>query len=66
MTEFSFSKLLKSRVPVLKWLPVYKPKDALGDLVAGLTVGLTLIPQVLSTLHNVIPATRVIEMLHLI
>ncbi|XP_031837112.1 sodium-independent sulfate anion transporter isoform X2 [Nomia melanderi] len=48
MTGFSFEKLLKSRVPVLKWLPVYKPKDALGDLVAGLTVGLTLIPQAIA------------------
>lgn len=33
---------------MLKWLPLYKTKDALGDLVAGLTVGLTLIPQVFS------------------
>ncbi|XP_033336485.1 sodium-independent sulfate anion transporter [Megalopta genalis] len=48
MTAFSFERLLKSRVPILKWLPLYKPKDALGDLVAGLTVGLTLIPQAIA------------------
>lgn len=48
MTGFSFEKLLKEKIPILKWLPLYKTKDALGDLVAGLTVGLTLIPQVFS------------------
>ncbi|XP_076655669.1 sodium-independent sulfate anion transporter [Halictus rubicundus] len=48
MTGFSFQRILRSRVPVLKWLPLYKPKDALGDLVAGLTVGLTLIPQAIA------------------
>ncbi|KOX79689.1 Sodium-independent sulfate anion transporter [Melipona quadrifasciata] len=48
MTGFSFKKLLKNRIPVLKWLPLYKTKDALGDLVAGLTVGLTLIPQAIA------------------
>ncbi|XP_015436479.1 PREDICTED: sodium-independent sulfate anion transporter-like [Dufourea novaeangliae] len=48
MTGLNFQKLLKNRIPVLKWLPLYRPKDALGDLVAGLTVGLTLIPQAIA------------------
>lgn len=38
--------MIKNRIPILKWLPRYVLTDALGDLVAGLTVGLTLIPQV--------------------
>lgn len=53
MTEVNFIKrIIKKRVPILKWLPRYKAEDALGDLVAGLTVGLTLIPQVLSNLQT--------------
>ncbi|KAH8263339.1 hypothetical protein KR044_007579 [Drosophila immigrans] len=38
-------KTLKKRLPILKWLPKYNRSDALGDLIAGLTVGLTVIPQ---------------------
>lgn len=38
-------KTLKRRLPILKWLPRYSRNDALGDLIAGLTVGLTVIPQ---------------------
>ncbi|XP_014476440.1 PREDICTED: sodium-independent sulfate anion transporter-like [Dinoponera quadriceps] len=41
-------RAVKNRVPILKWLPRYKVEDALGDLVAGLTVGLTLIPQAIA------------------
>jgi len=48
MASPNFKGIIKKRIPILKWLPQYKLKDALGDLVAGLTVGLTLIPQV----HN--------------
>ena len=36
---------LKSRLPVLSWLPGYTSSQALSDLIAGLTVGLTVIPQ---------------------
>lgn len=46
MASPNFKGMIKKRIPILKWLPQYKLKDALGDLVAGLTVGLTLIPQV--------------------
>jgi solute carrier family 26 (sodium-independent sulfate anion transporter), member 11 len=41
-------KILYKRVPILNWLPKYNTDDAIGDLVAGFTVGLTVIPQALA------------------
>ncbi|KAG5315058.1 PREDICTED: sodium-independent sulfate anion transporter [Acromyrmex echinatior] len=41
-------KTLYKRLPILNWLPRYNTQDALGDLVAGITVGLTVIPQSLA------------------
>lgn len=41
-------KILYKRVPILNWLPKYSMDDAVGDLVAGFTVGLTVIPQALA------------------
>lgn len=41
-------KILYKRVPILNWLPTYNKDDAIGDLVAGFTVGLTVIPQALA------------------
>lgn len=38
-------KTLKKRLPIIEWLPKYNRKDAVGDLIAGFTVGLTVIPQ---------------------
>ncbi len=36
---------LKKYLPILEWLPNYKKEDLSGDLAAGLTVGVMLIPQ---------------------
>ncbi len=36
---------LKGFLPILEWLPNYKKTDLQGDLSAGLTVGIMLIPQ---------------------
>ncbi|CAL7940636.1 unnamed protein product [Xylocopa violacea] len=41
-------KTIYKRVPILNWLPRYNTQDALGDFVAGVTVGLTVIPQSLA------------------
>lgn len=41
-------KMLYRRIPILNWLPKYNSQDAVGDLVAGITVGLTVIPQALA------------------
>ncbi|XP_044731630.1 sodium-independent sulfate anion transporter isoform X2 [Chrysoperla carnea] len=41
-------KMLYRRLPILTWLPKYNGQDAVGDLVAGITVGLTVIPQSLA------------------
>ena len=38
-------KLLFKRVPIVTWLPKYNGSAAVADFVAGLTVGLTVIPQ---------------------
>ncbi len=36
---------LKDYIPIIDWLPQYKKTDLKGDLAAGLTVGVMLIPQ---------------------
>lgn len=41
-------KMLYKRVPILNWLPKYTSQDAIGDAIAGVTVGLTVIPQALA------------------
>ncbi|XP_058459680.1 sodium-independent sulfate anion transporter-like [Malaya genurostris] len=41
-------KMMYKRLPILRWLPNYNSTDAIGDLVAGITVGLTVIPQALA------------------
>ena len=39
---------LKAWLPILSWLPRYKLKWLRMDLLAGLTVGLTTVPQALA------------------
>ncbi|GAB1860455.1 Sodium-independent sulfate anion transporter [Camponotus japonicus] len=41
-------KLLFKRIPILAWLPNYQKKYVVSDLVAGITVGLTVIPQAIA------------------
>lgn len=38
-------KNVRRRLPILRWLPRYTVEDGLGDVMAGVTVGLTVIPQ---------------------
>lgn len=38
-------KNAKRKLPILRWLPRYTVEDGLGDIMAGITVGLTVIPQ---------------------
>lgn len=42
-------KVLYKRLPILQWLPKYSLNDhGISDLVAGITVGLTVIPQAIA------------------
>lgn len=41
-------KLLKKRFPIASWLPNYTKNDILADIISGLTVGLTMMPQSLA------------------
>ncbi|XP_043275717.1 sodium-independent sulfate anion transporter-like isoform X2 [Venturia canescens] len=41
-------KLLYKRIPILDWLPKYRKDYIANDLVAGFTVGLTVIPQAIA------------------
>ncbi|KAK4014629.1 hypothetical protein OUZ56_027147 [Daphnia magna] len=41
-------KTLLMRVPILQWLPNYSTNDFVADLVAGITIGITVIPQALA------------------
>jgi len=38
-------KSLKAKLPILSWLPKYQTDSAVSDAIAGVTVGLTVIPQ---------------------
>lgn len=38
-------QILMNRLPILKWVPTYKLSYLFYDFIAGLTVGLTAIPQ---------------------
>ncbi|XP_022188854.2 sodium-independent sulfate anion transporter [Nilaparvata lugens] len=45
---FGAKKLLQKHLPILVWLPKYTAKDAISDAIAGITVGLTLMPQAIA------------------
>lgn len=38
-------KRLRRHVPIVKWLPLYRKGDLVADIIAGLTLGLTMVPQ---------------------
>lgn len=38
-------KFIKKRVPILTWLPKYNTEKMICDAIAGVTVGLTVMPQ---------------------
>lgn len=39
---------IHKRIPITSWLPKYDSKVALADAIAGVTVGLTVMPQALA------------------
>lgn len=45
LKKFCSAEGLYQRVPVIEWLPKYKKAYILQDVVAGLTVAMTVIPQ---------------------
>lgn len=53
-------RLLNKRLPIVNWLPEYNSDKAVADLIAGITVGLTVIPQALAyaTLAGLDPQVR--------
>lgn len=40
-----FNKFLRKRIPIVDWLPKYNSEKLLNDAIAGITVGLTVMPQ---------------------
>jgi len=38
-------EFLHQHIPITKWLPKYNNEKAMGDMIAGITIGLTMIPQ---------------------
>lgn len=62
-TKSAFSyKTIAKRLPILQWLPKYTTEDSIGDLMAGISVGLTLIPQSMaySTLAGLPPQVNIV------
>ncbi|CAH2004594.1 unnamed protein product [Acanthoscelides obtectus] len=47
-TSSKFKKFLRKRIHILQWLPNYTKGDILADFIAGITVGMTMIPQSLA------------------
>lgn len=43
-----YKRLMYKRLPITKWFPEYNSEKALADFIAGITVGLTVIPQALA------------------
>lgn len=41
----SIAGFTRKKLFILQWIPTYSSQDFVGDLLAGLTIGLTVIPQ---------------------
>lgn len=41
----TMKKEFRRRIGFLRWLPTYTAMDAVSDLIAGVTLGLTIVPQ---------------------
>lgn len=46
--ESRWLRLARRRLPILAWAPRYTRLMAVGDLVAGVTLGLTMVPQTIA------------------
>ncbi|CAG7725609.1 unnamed protein product [Allacma fusca] len=44
-SQENMERVLKKRLPILSWLPSYNKGTCLADAIAGITVGLTVVPQ---------------------
>lgn len=44
----SLAQAVKKRIHILSWLPSYTKVDFIGDVIAGITVGLTMMPQAIA------------------
>ena len=49
---------IKKIIPILEWLPQYNTSLFKGDVLAGITVGIILIPQGIKIIPTMIPATK--------
>ena len=45
LPDFFTKKQLNRKLPITEWLPKYNISNAVSDAIAGITVGLTVIPQ---------------------
>ncbi|KAF6200827.1 hypothetical protein GE061_005274 [Apolygus lucorum] len=43
--SMKLKKYMNRRIPITEWMTHYTKEDALGDLIAGITIALTIIPQ---------------------
>lgn len=43
-TTIGYTKIIKNRLPICQWLPNYKLSSLWRDFMAGISVGMTIIP----------------------
>jgi len=59
-------KFFHQHVPITKWLPKYNSENAMGDMIAGITIGLTMVPQSIAyaSLANLSPRVIFFKVLY--